>query len=138
MATSTYVIPYVQLLKRLDITHIESKKLSNIKLSLSTGQLLQLVKLLLRGVDVDEKWYRAAYPDVDQAIRAGELKSAKHHFVKSGYFEGRRAAPVVVDEEWYLAANPDVKESMELGEFRSAQRHFEEHGETEGRLPSEY
>ena len=138
MATSTYVTPYVQLLKRLDIAHIESKKLSNIKLSLSTGQLLQLIRLLLRGVDVDEKWYRAAYPDVDAAIRAGELKSAKHHFVKSGYFEGRRAGPVVVDEQWYLAANPDVKESMELGEFRSAQRHFEEHGEKEGRLPSEY
>jgi len=54
--------------------------------------LLDIVKLLLRGITVDEPWYLAQYPDVSEAIQAGMFKSAKHHFVENGYFEGRRPA----------------------------------------------
>ncbi|MBT9248116.1 hypothetical protein KM031_22265 (plasmid) [Gemmobacter fulvus] len=48
-----------------------------------------LLSKLLYAVDVDEDWYCSRYPDVDQAIREGAVRSAHDHFVTSGYFEGR-------------------------------------------------
>lgn len=48
-----------------------------------------LLRKLLHAAEVDEEWYRSQYPDVDQAIRSGAVKSAHDHFVTSGYFEGR-------------------------------------------------
>ena len=82
--------------------------------------LLDIVKLLLRGVTVDDPWYLATYPDVAEAIEAGMFKSAKHHFVENGYFEGRRPAQFEVDEEWYLTTYPDVTDGIEAGKIVSA------------------
>ena len=100
--------------------------------------LLDIVKLLLRGVTVDDRWYLATYPDVAEAIEAGMFKSAKHHFVENGYFEGRRPAQFEVDEEWYLTTYPDVADGIEAGKIVSATEHFFSNGYAEGRLPSEY
>jgi hypothetical protein len=100
--------------------------------------LLDIVKLLLRGVTVDDPWYLATYPDVAEAIEAGMFKSAKHHFVENGYFEGRRPAQFEVDEEWYLTTYPDVTDGIEAGKIVSATEHFFSNGYAEGRLPSEY
>jgi len=100
--------------------------------------LLDIVKLLLRGVTVDDRWYLATYPDVAEAIEAGMFKSAKHHFVENGYFEGRRPAQFEVDEEWYLTTYPDVTDGIEAGKIVSATEHFFSNGYAEGRLPSEY
>jgi hypothetical protein len=108
------------------------------ELRLTGDQLKSVMKSLLRGVSVDEVWYRRVYPDVDQAIRDGGYKSAKHHFVEDGYFEGRRPGIAVVDENWYLSVYQDVAEGVETGEITSCQDHFESHGEAEGRLPREY
>ena len=90
---------------------------------------------MLRGVRVDEDWYLRQYPDVGEAIAKGVFRSAKHHFIESGYFECRRSARVVVDEDWYSRAYPDVGESVEFGEMSSCQEHFDRYGEDEGRLP---
>ena len=97
-----------------------------------------MIKHLLRGVHVDEEWYRRTYDDVDAAIKGGAYESAKHHFVEDGYFEGRRPCPVRVDEAWYVATYPDVAEGMELGDIQSAQEHFDQHGYREGRFPAAY
>jgi hypothetical protein len=97
-----------------------------------------LIKALLRGFCIDEQWYRTVYPDVDSAIKDGAYKSAKHHFVENGYFEGRRAGRVVVDESWYLKTYHDIAEGIESGEIQSCQEHFDKHGESEGRFPREY
>ena len=56
------------------------------ELRLAREQFVAVVKSLLRGITVDEAWYRLTYPDVDQAIKAGTFRSAKHHFVEEGYF----------------------------------------------------
>jgi len=98
--------------------------------------LIDIVKLLLRGVTIDEKWYLAQYPDVAEAIEGGMFKSAKHHFVENGYFEGRRSAQFEVDE--YLTTYPDVADGIEAGNIVSATEHFLSNGYAEGRLPSEY
>ena len=104
---------------------------------LSDDQLQLAVRMLLRAVYVDEDWYGRQYPDVKEAIAKGVFRSAKHHFIESGYFEGRKPAPVLVDEEWYARAYPDVSESVEFGELNSCQEHFDRYGEREGRLPAE-
>ena len=78
------------------------------------------------------------FPDVGEAIKDGQFKSAKHHFVGNGYFEGRRPQAFEVDEEWYLVTYPDVADGVEAGHITSAQEHFVSNGYAEGRLPSEY
>src|SRR5438067_7275402 len=86
--------------------------------------LLDVVKLFLRGVAVDETWYLAQYPDVSEAINAGMFKSARHHFIENGYFEGRRPHQFDVDEEWYLTNYPDVADGILTGKIVSATEHF--------------
>jgi hypothetical protein len=98
-------------------------------------QLIALISTLLRGVEIDEQWYLAEYPDIKQAIERGKIASARDHFIKHGYREGRHAVRVKVDESFYLRTHPDVAEGIEVGEIRSAQEHFDDHGRDEGRLP---
>ncbi|WP_146287318.1 hypothetical protein [Gemmobacter aquaticus] len=95
-----------------------------------------LLRRLLHAIEIDEEWYRRAYPDVDQAIRDGAVKSARDHFLNSGYFEGRLPSEVKVDEAWYLATYPDIAEAVRAGSVPSARQHFLSFGYAEGRLPS--
>jgi hypothetical protein len=103
---------------------------------ISQESFVQAVRLLLRGVDVDEDWYVQAYPDIAEAITAGAVKSAKIHFIENGYFEGRLPFELTVDEDWYLATYPDVVEGITRGDFRSAKDHFQNYGYKEGRQPA--
>jgi hypothetical protein len=108
------------------------------RISLSYRDLLEVLRSLLRGVHVDEEWYFQEYPDVEEAVKSGIFKSAKHHFLENGYFEGRKPAPCAVDEDWYLATYPDVSTAIEAKVVQSASEHFDSSGYDEGRLPSEY
>jgi hypothetical protein len=134
MKDSAYVMPFKRAMQDLGIDPMAIPE----TVSLSREKLEWLIKILLRAVDVDEKWYRTTYPDVDAAIKKGAYKSAKHHFVEDGYFDGRRPGKVLVDENWYKSAYPDIAEGIEFGEIASCEAHFEQHGEAEGRLPREY
>jgi hypothetical protein len=124
-------MPYLRFMEALDINE------SDQDIGVTTERLRNAIKLILRGIEVDEDWYLKQYPDVKEAISRGVFRSGKHHFVENGYFEGRRPYRVVVDEEWYGRAYPDVNEGLEFGEVSSFQEHFELYGEKEGRLPSE-
>jgi hypothetical protein len=108
------------------------------KVNNSYDEILGILKALLLGVPVDEKWYLNKYPDVAEAVTSGKYMSAKHHFVEEGYFEGRRPGTVAVDQNWYLSQNPDVADGIAKGEIRSVVDHFMEHGYEEGRLPAAY
>jgi hypothetical protein len=98
--------------------------------------VMDVLRTLLRAVPVDEQWYCETYPDVAQAIAAGDYRNARHHFVADGYFEGRWPGPARVDTDWYLTAYPDVQRAVENGEVTSAQDHFDRHGYREGRAPN--
>jgi hypothetical protein len=102
------------------------------------AEFIDVLKLLLRAVDVDQEWYLSSYPDVASAVERGLYKSAKHHFIEEGYFEGRMPCEVDVDEGWYKSEYVDVAAGIESGRIRSAQEHFAAHGYIEGRLPSEF
>jgi hypothetical protein len=131
MTDSHYVVPFQALMRQIGL----EESMSRPEISMSLEQFEKLLRVMLRHIAVDEAWYRNTYPDVDEAIRNGELRSAKDHFVASGYFEGRKCGRVVVDDKWYLSEYPDIAEGIEVGELRSAQQHFDSHGEKEGRLP---
>jgi len=101
------------------------------------AKFLDLLRKLLAQVDVDEEWYLESYGDVRDAVRAGQMKSARAHYLQAGYFENRLPRRIVVDEGWYLNEYPDVAEAIRSGAFFSAAQHFERNGFKEGRLPRE-
>jgi len=108
------------------------------KIDNSYDEFVEVVKLLLRGTEFDEKWYLSKYPDVAEAVNAGALKSGRHHFIEIGYFEGRRPRDFEVDEKWYVETYPDVAESIGKRKLKSARQHFNEYGYDEGRLPAKW
>ena len=71
-----------------------------------------LIEKYLDGLDLDDRWYVDKYLDVKKAVRTGNTKSAKEHFVKFGFFEGRHPREISVDEAWYLDAYPDVRQGI--------------------------
>jgi hypothetical protein len=130
----SYLPPFAFLKQKYRITAATDRD----RVNLMYQDLLEIARLFLRGVAVDEAWYLEEYPDVAEAMQRGEFKSAKHHFVENGYFEGRRPHKFEIDEEWYLVTYPDVADGIEAGHIASAQEHFISNGYAEGRLPSEY
>ena len=95
----------------------------------------ELMARRLIDVPVDEAWYLTAYPDIKDAIAAGAVRSAKHHYARFGYFEHRMPRNIVVDPIWYLEAHPDVSEAINKKVYVSPQEHYEIAGFREGRLP---
>ena len=97
--------------------------------------LVEMLRRLLAGVVVDEKWYLTRYPDIAEAISQGLVQSAQIHFVNDGYFEGRQPFEIKVDERYYLTQNAGVADYVRRGLLTSGQQHFDENGYKEGRLP---
>ena len=128
-----YVPSFKTLRGRMTIVKVNGKP----RVNNTYEELLDIVKLLLRGAAFDESWYMARYPDVAEAVRGGAFKSGRHHFIEVGYFEGRKPGELEVDEKWYLANYPDVAEGIARGAIKSVQQHFTEHGYEEGRFPAE-
>jgi hypothetical protein len=126
------VIPFTTLLQQAGIAGALNDGQA---VHMTQEQLLSLIRKLLIAIPVDEKWYVTTYPDVEQGIQSGAVKSAKDHFVSNGYFEGRQPARIVVDEDYYISRYPDVAEGIDDGEIQSAQEHFDTHGFVEGRMP---
>lgn len=95
----------------------------------------ELMARRLIDVPVDEAWYLTTYPDIKDAIAAGAVRSATHHYARFGYFEHRMPRYIVVDPIWYLEAHPDVSEAINKKVYVSPQEHYEIAGFREGRLP---
>ena len=129
-----YIPPFEVIKKGLRFT----PRADGLHIDMQYDELVAVIKLLLRSVPVDERWYRGRYEDVDLAISSGEFTSAKHHFIENGYFEGRTPFELDIDEDWYLTTNPDVVEGLHAGNFKSARDHFVDCGYREGRLPSKW
>jgi hypothetical protein len=128
----TYIAPFEAIMRFLTVSQSPRGEATVVG---SYDDLLNALRVLLASIDVNEDRYLERNPDIAQAIAAGEVESAKRHFVEHGYFEGRLPFPITVDEWWYLSQNPDVAENIRKGVEESAQRHFELHGYREGRLP---
>lgn len=107
-----------------------------VQVSLTYDELVRLMKLMACSVHVDENWYLARNPDVVAAIRSGQVRSARQHWVEFGYFEGRLPGPLAIDPDWYMGAYPDVAQAVAAGVTQSPHSHFLEFGYQEGRLPA--
>ena len=83
----------------------------------------------------DENYYLTSNPDVNDAVRRGEIASGSDHYFITGYFEGRTPFKIIIDEKYYLKHNSDVADAMRRGVVRSAQEHFDVIGFKEARLP---
>jgi hypothetical protein len=92
---------------------------------------------LPKNVIVDAEWYLSQYPDVKEHI-PGQFLSARDHFIRNGYQEGRVPIKPMVDEAWYLTTYPDVAEAVRSGRAKSGFDHFIENGYAEGRKPNRY
>jgi hypothetical protein len=112
------------------------KSTKNTRMSLDIELVTALLQTLADSIRVDDAWYRQRYPDVEDGIRKGEFKSAKHHYVEFGYFEDRLPQYFEVDDSFYRSTYPDIAQHIETGRLESSQQHFELYGFKEGRFPS--
>ena len=128
-----YLPPFDQIRRAVEISTVRGE----LRVSLSYDDFINVIRVMLSGIQVDEEWYLNEYPDIEQAIRDGTVASARQHFIQDGYFEGRRPFRMPVDERWYLEQYPDVADSVRKGVVGSGDQHFLEDGYREGRLPSE-
>jgi hypothetical protein len=126
-----YLPPFELLKSYLTVSKVKDELMVNC----SYEKLIEMLRQVIIGVEVDEPWYLERYPDVAEAIKQGILQSPRLHFVSDGYFEGRLPFPIKVDERYYLTQNSGVAEYVRKGMLKSGQQHFEENGYAEGRLP---
>lgn len=106
-----------------------------LRVSGSYDEFVNLLRRMIEGIEVDEKWYLERYPDIAEGIEQGIVVSAQQHFVNDGYFEGRQPFPIQVNERWYLTQYTGVSDYVRQGKLESGQQHFDENGYLEGRLP---
>ena len=126
-----YLPPFELIRRTIEISTVRGE----LRVNVAYEDFVSLLRMMIRGVEVNEAWYGRTYEDIGGAIKEGAIRSAKQHFLDDGYFEGRLPFPIEVDERWYLEQNPDVAESIRQGVVASAQEHFTKDGYREGRLP---
>jgi hypothetical protein len=126
-----YIPPFDLLRRSVEISTVRGE----LRVSLSYDDFIKMIRLMIAGIEVDEVWYSQQYEDIGNAIRDGQVASAKQHFVDDGYFEGRLPFAIAVDDTWYRTHYHDIAESVRTGVVTSSQTHFEEDGYREGRLP---
>jgi hypothetical protein len=95
-----------------------------------------MLQLLAAAGSFNEADYLRDNPDVADAVEAGQIRTARLHYIGFGYFEGRRGATPQVDDAWYRAMYPDVDEAIRNGQIESAAEHFFQTGAAEGRSPN--
>jgi hypothetical protein len=126
-----YVPPFDLIKNSVDINAVKGE----LRVSVSYQDFVNILKLFVSGVEMDEAWYLEQNPDIAKAVKDGKIRSARQHFIDDGYMEGRLPFRLEVDENWYLTQYPDVAAGVREGVLESAQTHFEDRGYVEGRLP---
>lgn len=95
-----------------------------------------LLQCLLTYTDFDSVSYLRDNPDIKNKLAEASPKEAQLHFIRHGYFEGRRGGSPTFDESWYLSRYPDVANALEAGIANSASDHYYKHGGIEWRAPN--
>jgi hypothetical protein len=95
------------------------------------------LRSIFSGEAFDAVWYRETHPDVATAIQDGTVADELTHFVRYGYYEGRRPRNFEVDSRWYEDTYVDVAQAIRAGGIPDAQKHFNDNGYGEPRAPTE-
>jgi hypothetical protein len=127
--------PHVDLLLRaLHITR--ARLLGSSRVAIDARLLRALVQAAVAATRFDPEFYQTTYPDIAEAVNAGQVPDLHRHFIEAGYFEGRLGAAPQVDEEYYLSTNRDVAAAVKRGDVPSGTEHYVRAGAAEGRAPS--
>jgi hypothetical protein len=129
-----YVPPYDALLHSIGTSRQELQGANEVTIPM--GLFRFLMQLAIANGDFNEAGYLEANPDVAEAVKSGEIESARLHYIGFGYFEGRQGATPDVDERWYLRSYPDVGAAVRAGRLASGREHFSIIGAQEWRSPS--
>lgn len=84
----------------------------------------------------DAGWYLETYPQVREAIEAGEYGNALHHYLTNPTPEVFSPSPWF-DEDYYRRTSPDILPSLGGDGLRNGYDHFVLFGASEGRSPAE-
>ena len=84
----------------------------------------------------DASWYLKTYPQVGEAIAAGEYGNALHHYLTNPTPDEFSPSPWF-DEAYYRQTSPDILPSVGVGGLRNGYEHFVLFGAHEGRSPAE-
>lgn len=84
----------------------------------------------------DAPWYLETYPQVRDAIEAGDYGNALHHYLTNPTPEAFNPSPWF-DEAYYRRTSPDILPSVGAGGLRNGYEHFVLFGAHEGRSPAE-
>jgi len=109
---------------------------ADMEITVGRNCMLAMVQLLLGSWPFDETWYLATYPEISDEIRKGRFISARQHFLRYGFFQGRLPCKPKVDAEWYTKSYPDVARGIASRRIRSAEDHYIVFGFREGRMPN--
>ncbi|MAP94046.1 MAG: hypothetical protein CMK07_03750 [Ponticaulis sp.] len=103
----------------------------------STAALKRLISRAYPAqMEFDEDWYRETYPDVDQSITDGTIKSAQEHFIHNGFYENRLPSSKLFDSKYYYQANEDIQTAFRSNDKNKLFDHYIKAGITEGRAPN--
>ena len=81
----------------------------------------------------DEAWYRQAYPDVAEAIRAGEVASGFDAYCRGGF--RTRSPHWLFDEPYYRRRYPDISDAaLDAAALANGYDHYLRHGDREQRI----
>lgn len=128
-------LPHVDLLLR-GLRIGRDRLLGSAKIAVDARLLRALIQSGVARLPFDPDFYRATYPDIDDAHRAGKIVDLHRHFLETGYFEGRCGAAPAVDEDFYVSTYRDVARALRQGDIVSAKEHYIRSGAAEGRNPS--
>ena len=106
------------------------------KIAVDARLLRGLLQLAVERAPFDADFYRACYPDLEEAHASGRIPDLHRHFVETGYLEGRCGAPPMFDEAFYVLTYRDVARALKQGDITSAREHYIRSGAAEGRNPS--
>ncbi len=134
MAERAY-IPHIDLLlaaMRIQRERLERKS----KVAIDARLLRALIQAAVEQQPFSDAFYRATYPDIAAAHKAGSVADLHEHYITTGFFEGRVGAPPQLDEAFYVTTYPDVARALEAGSVTSAAEHYVRSGVAEGRMPN--
>ena len=106
------------------------------EVTIPTSLFKFLLQIAVLNGEFNQQGYLSANKDVQEALKRGQVRDPKLHYVGFGFFEGRRGATPSVDEEWYRRTYSDVGAAVRKGEIGSGGEHFVTIGAEEFRAPS--
>jgi len=98
--------------------------------------LKHLLQLALVSGEFNATGYLAANRDIQDAVKKSQVPDPRAHYLRFGFFEGRRGAAPPVDESWYRRTYSDIAAAVQKGELKSGAEHFDTIGAEEFRAPS--